>query len=161
MDNWRWAGVPFYLRTGKRLARRVTETGVDGVLVGRAALGAPWFFHGKEEARHYAKIAEPWEPDPWRPSLDARFEILLAHARQFEAQWGPKQFRRMRKHLGWYCKGFPHAAALRAMMFHVSSVADVDAVLAHYRNGRLIDGGQNSDSSITERETAHLASRCG
>lgn len=25
IDNWRWAGVPFYLRTGKRLPRRVTE----------------------------------------------------------------------------------------------------------------------------------------
>jgi len=25
IDNWRWAGVPFYLRTGKRLARRMTE----------------------------------------------------------------------------------------------------------------------------------------
>jgi glucose-6-phosphate 1-dehydrogenase len=25
IDNWRWAGVPFYLRTGKRLARRATE----------------------------------------------------------------------------------------------------------------------------------------
>ncbi|MGD0840294.1 MAG: glucose-6-phosphate dehydrogenase [Candidatus Acidiferrales bacterium] len=25
VDNWRWAGVPFYLRTGKRLARRMTE----------------------------------------------------------------------------------------------------------------------------------------
>jgi glucose-6-phosphate 1-dehydrogenase len=25
IDNWRWAGVPFYLRTGKRLARRLTE----------------------------------------------------------------------------------------------------------------------------------------
>lgn len=25
VDNWRWAGVPFYLRTGKRLAKRVTE----------------------------------------------------------------------------------------------------------------------------------------
>ena len=25
IDNWRWADVPFYLRTGKRLARRVTE----------------------------------------------------------------------------------------------------------------------------------------
>src|SRR5258708_19738157 len=23
--NWRWAGVPFYLRTGKRLAKRFTE----------------------------------------------------------------------------------------------------------------------------------------
>jgi glucose-6-phosphate 1-dehydrogenase len=28
VDNWRWAGVPFYLRTGKRLARRVTEIAV-------------------------------------------------------------------------------------------------------------------------------------
>jgi glucose-6-phosphate 1-dehydrogenase len=26
--NWRWAGVPFYLRTGKRLARKVTEIAV-------------------------------------------------------------------------------------------------------------------------------------
>ena len=25
VDNWRWAGVPFYVRTGKRLPRRVTE----------------------------------------------------------------------------------------------------------------------------------------
>src|SRR6186997_536411 len=65
----------------------------------RAALGAPWFFQGKEEARHYAKIAEPWEHDLRMPSLTARFDILLAHARQFEAQWGSQQFRRMRKHL--------------------------------------------------------------
>ena len=28
VSNWRWAGVPFYLRTGKRLARRVTEIAV-------------------------------------------------------------------------------------------------------------------------------------
>jgi glucose-6-phosphate 1-dehydrogenase len=28
VDNWRWAGVPFYLRTGKRLARRTTEVAV-------------------------------------------------------------------------------------------------------------------------------------
>jgi glucose-6-phosphate 1-dehydrogenase len=28
IDNWRWAGVPFYLRTGKRLGRRVTEIAV-------------------------------------------------------------------------------------------------------------------------------------
>jgi len=29
IDNWRWAGVPFYLRTGKRLPRRVTEIAVQ------------------------------------------------------------------------------------------------------------------------------------
>ena len=25
IDNWRWAGVPFYLRTGKRMARKRSE----------------------------------------------------------------------------------------------------------------------------------------
>jgi glucose-6-phosphate 1-dehydrogenase len=28
IDNWRWAGVPFYLRAGKRLARRLTEVSI-------------------------------------------------------------------------------------------------------------------------------------
>ena len=28
IDNWRWAGVPFYLRTGKRLTRRTTEIAI-------------------------------------------------------------------------------------------------------------------------------------
>jgi glucose-6-phosphate 1-dehydrogenase len=28
IDNWRWAGVPFYLRTGKSLARKVTEIAI-------------------------------------------------------------------------------------------------------------------------------------
>ena len=29
LDNWRWAGVPFYLRSGKRLAKRVTEIAIQ------------------------------------------------------------------------------------------------------------------------------------
>ena len=29
IENWRWAGVPFYLRTGKRLARKVTEIAIE------------------------------------------------------------------------------------------------------------------------------------
>ena len=29
IDNWRWQGVPFYLRTGKRMARRVTEIAIQ------------------------------------------------------------------------------------------------------------------------------------
>jgi glucose-6-phosphate 1-dehydrogenase len=29
IDNWRWAGVPFYLRTGKRLAKRATEIMIE------------------------------------------------------------------------------------------------------------------------------------
>jgi len=29
IDNWRWSGIPFYLRTGKHLARRVTEISIQ------------------------------------------------------------------------------------------------------------------------------------
>jgi glucose-6-phosphate 1-dehydrogenase len=29
IDNWRWAGVPFYIRTGKRMAKRVTEIAIQ------------------------------------------------------------------------------------------------------------------------------------
>jgi glucose-6-phosphate 1-dehydrogenase len=29
VDNWRWAGVPFFLRTGKRLPQRVTEIAIE------------------------------------------------------------------------------------------------------------------------------------
>lgn len=29
IDNWRWAGVPFYLRTGKRLPKRISEIAIQ------------------------------------------------------------------------------------------------------------------------------------
>src|ERR1043166_3817043 len=116
------------------IVRRVRETGVDGVLVGRAALGTPWFFRQKEEARFVLQQhLLVGESEPWVPSLDVRFEMLLDHARRFEAACGQGQFRRMRKHLGWYCKGFPYAASLRADMFRVSSVADLEQVVADFR----------------------------
>ena len=47
MDNWRWQGVPFYLRTGKRLPERVTEIVVQfrcvphSIFEGRGATPQP------------------------------------------------------------------------------------------------------------------------
>jgi hypothetical protein len=63
----------------------------------------------------------------------------------------------MRKHLGWYCKGFPHAAALRARMFRVSSMGELEAVLADYRAHRIMDSAE--DEPIDNPTIP--ASRCG
>jgi len=47
VDNWRWAGVPFYLRTGKRMPRRVSEIVVEfkqvphSIFGGQSSTGAP------------------------------------------------------------------------------------------------------------------------
>ena len=41
IDNWRWAGVPFYLRSGKRLPRRVTEIAIQFKAVPHLIFGGP------------------------------------------------------------------------------------------------------------------------
>ena len=41
VDNWRWSGVPFYLRTGKRLARRITEISIHFKSVPQVLFNAP------------------------------------------------------------------------------------------------------------------------
>jgi len=41
IDNWRWAGVPFYVRAGKRLPKRVTEIAVQFRGVPHAIFGSP------------------------------------------------------------------------------------------------------------------------
>ena len=110
--------------------RRVQASQVNGVLIGRATLGVPWFFRHKERARsafrnghgepvHATGLDEPG-------TLNQRLTLMLDHARQFESLCGRAFFQRMRKHLGWYCKGFPHAAAMRARMFKASSLTDVE-----------------------------------
>jgi glucose-6-phosphate 1-dehydrogenase len=43
-DNWRWAGVPFYIRSGKRLPKRVTEIAIQ-------FLAAPPHLFGAEVMR--------------------------------------------------------------------------------------------------------------
>lgn len=48
-DNWRWAGVPFYIRSGKRLARRVTEIAV--------------YFRNVPHPLFGSQVAEPIEPN--------------------------------------------------------------------------------------------------
>jgi glucose-6-phosphate 1-dehydrogenase len=41
VDNWRWGGVPFYVRAGKRLARRVTEIAIQFNKVPHGLFRAP------------------------------------------------------------------------------------------------------------------------
>lgn len=138
---------------------RVRETGVDGVLVGRAILGAPWFFRSKEKARALAGRAGGTGGESCASeaiTLDQRFVVLLDHARQFQALCGQSQFHRMRKHLGWYCKAFPHAAALRARMFRVSSVDELETVIVDYRTHGIV----NSAQAELVDDASMLASRC-
>lgn len=142
------------------IAVRVCETGIDGVLVGRGVLGAPWFFRSKEQARMRARDVGGTDVgrDPGEVSLNERFAVLVEHAQQFQALVGERQFYRMRKHLGWYCKGFPHAASLRAQMVRVSSVEELHALLADFHDGPKAIA--NLPQAESADEPTALVSRC-
>ncbi len=142
------------------VARRVHETGVDGVLVGRSVLGAPWFFREKEQARMRTQSVSGMdvEQDAVEVSLNERFAVLVDHAQQFQALVGERQFYRMRKHLGWYCKGFPHAASLRAQMVRVSSVTELQTLLADFQSRS--DARPDRSEAESVDESSLLVSRC-
>ena len=111
---------------------RILASGVDGILIGRAALGNPWIFHGKEAVREAVRAQSQYPvPEP-TVSLADRFDMILKHAHTFERFHDAPRFPRMRKHLGWYCSGFPHAAALRADMVKTNNSGDVERLLHEY-----------------------------
>ena len=41
VDNWRWAGVPFFIRTGKKLPKRVTDIAIQFNSAPHALFGSP------------------------------------------------------------------------------------------------------------------------
>ena len=114
--------------------RRIRETQVDGVLIGRAAAGNPWLFADKEQVkqalRGIGKVTQQTAV-----SLAERFNVILEHSRHYENVVQNRCFDGMRKHLLWYCRNLPGAAELRAPMVRVKSAADVEAILDNYING--------------------------
>ena len=57
VDNWRWSGVPFYLRTGKRMAARSTEIYLQFRAVPHSIFGA----HGRAEPNALVIRLQPEE----------------------------------------------------------------------------------------------------
>lgn len=107
-------------------AKMMAETGCDGVMIGRAALGAPWIFEQVWVYLEQGKLLP-------EPSLAQRFHIIKTHLNLQIAHVGEKTgIKQMRKHLAWYFKGLPGAAAKRDLMNSLDNLADVEEALAEY-----------------------------
>jgi len=117
------------LETMSEVVERVRQTHVHGALIGRSALGNPWIFLAKEWAKQPCLTATD-QARPPEVSVRDRLQVALEHARYFESLSAGGHFPAMRKHLGWYCRGFPGAAETRAQMFKTTNSADVARVMA-------------------------------
>jgi nifR3 family TIM-barrel protein len=104
--------------------RRMRESGVDGVMLGRAVLGNPWL------AADLAALLEGRDPAGY-PAAPQRLRFALVHyARMVEELGEERAVPQMRKHLGYYLKGFPGAAELRETLMRVATAEEAVAIVA-------------------------------
>ena len=120
------------LQDMKDVCRRVRETGVDGVLLGRAAQGNPWIFRSKHTVKEAFRASDQLSLTDETISLKERFDVILEHSDHFETYFGKSRFNAIRKHLIWYCRGFRGAAEMRASMVRVNGSRDVAACLHNF-----------------------------
>ena len=97
-------------------AKRVLDyTGADGVMIGRAAQGAPWIFR---EIEHY--LATGRRPAP--PRAGEIREVLVAHLAELYQFYGRETGVKVaRKHIAWYTRGLERSAELRAAVNRAES----------------------------------------
>ncbi|MBM3225894.1 MAG: tRNA-dihydrouridine synthase, partial [Candidatus Tectomicrobia bacterium] len=127
------------IRTMQEAVARVRQTQVHGVLIGRGALGNPWLFQAKSWARQLAAMPDAAELLP-AVSQHERLQVALEHARYFEALGEGAYFPTMRKHLSWYCRGFPSAVEVRSRLVTSNSAAEVAHILAPWLTPEAMTG---------------------
>ncbi|HEY0613723.1 MAG TPA: tRNA-dihydrouridine synthase, partial [Candidatus Elarobacter sp.] len=103
--------------------RKMRDTGVDAVMLGRATLGNPWL------VSRLRALMEGREPAATPPAHE-RLRFAVHHYHTMVEEWGePRAVPQMRKHLGYYLKGFPGASALRERLMRTETAAETLAVL--------------------------------
>lgn len=97
--------------------------GVDGIMIGRAAIGYPWIFN---EIKHFVKTGEHLAP----PTVEQRVEVCRKHLHKSYKWKGPKVgIFEMRRHYANYLKGLPNIKEYRSKLVTLMMVEEIDAVL--------------------------------
>lgn len=88
--------------------------GVDGIMIGRAAIGYPWIFR---EIKHYLTTGEKLSP----PSIPERIAVIKQHI-QHSIEWKGTSLGllEMRRHYTNYLKGYPHIKEYRSKLVTLS-----------------------------------------
>ncbi|MBC5810098.1 MAG: tRNA-dihydrouridine synthase, partial [Candidatus Eremiobacteraeota bacterium] len=103
--------------------RRMRDSGVDAIMLGRAVLGNPWLVG---QVRALLDGREPQAtPDP-----AARLRFAVYHYQTMVDEWGEaRAVPQMRKHLGYYLKGFRGASELREAVMRTETAAGTLAIV--------------------------------
>ncbi len=97
--------------------------GVDGIMIGRAAIGYPWIFN---EIKHYVKAGEHLAP----PTIQQRVDVIRQHLHRSVEWKGVKAgINEMRRHYTNYLRGLPNIKEYRLKLVTISEVEQIDDIL--------------------------------
>jgi tRNA-dihydrouridine synthase B len=97
---------------------KMRESGVDGIMLGRAVLGNPWLVGAVRD------VLEGREPAAY-PEAPERLRFAVHHYRTMVDEWGEaRAVPQMRKHLGYYLKGFYGASELRERLMRTETARE-------------------------------------
>ena len=97
--------------------------GVDGIMIGRAAIGYPWIFN---EIKHYLQTGETLAP----PTIQQRAEVIRQHLYKSVGWKGEVLgILEMRRHYTNYLKGYPNIKEFRQKLVHLLSLSAIHEVL--------------------------------
>lgn len=101
-------------------------TGVDGIMIGRGALGNPWIFKNIAYYLENGKLAKDI-------SKEEKYKVILEHYDLLEQEKGEyTATREIRKHIAWYIKGLPNASSMRDKINQVQSTNEFKEILKEY-----------------------------
>ncbi len=116
--------------------------GVDGIMIGRAAIGYPWIFR---EIKHYVETGTMPEP----PTVEERVAVCKKHLVKSVEWKGPiVGINEMRRHYANYLKGLPGIKEYRNRLVTLKLVEEIEAVL-----DEILD---NYKDAIIERTAIEL-----
>jgi nifR3 family TIM-barrel protein len=101
-------------------------TGADGIAVARGTFGKPWLI---KQIKDYLATGSYTTP-----STVEILDIMLDHARLAGTMNAERPFVEIRKVMGWYVRAIPNAAKFRAQLVRVSSLADIETVVAEIKH---------------------------
>ena len=102
---------------------KMHESGVDAIMLGRAVLGNPWLVGAVRD------VLEGSEPRAYPPAAE-RLQFAVHHYRTMVEEWGEaRAVPQMRKHLGYYLKGFAGASELRERVMRTLTAAETLALV--------------------------------
>ncbi len=119
--------------SAKDAVRMMSQTGVDGIVVGRGCLGRPWLFADLEKAisRYLAGESDP-DVDIVMPNLGEVADAFYRHAELLVEFFDSEEraCRDIRKHVAWYFKGYPVGGEFRAELAQVESLQHMTEILS-------------------------------